>query len=114
MLGGGVALCGGCCGFAYFGVQGAFGQMEKDVMTKLNADPVAKQHLGTITSVKSDFWASAQETEKRDGLKTIIFHVKGTLGSGDVIGRLTNTPAGEGVADPKLILPSGEEFDLSF
>ncbi|MDX1948071.1 MAG: hypothetical protein SFU86_21915 [Pirellulaceae bacterium] len=115
VLGGGLVVCAGCCGIGYIGMQGAFSQLDSDMLAKLNADPVAQQHLGTITSVKGDFWASTRESEKRGGQRVFIFHVQGTLGSGDVIGNLTNGASGEGIEEAKLLLPGGgEPIDLSF
>jgi hypothetical protein len=111
--GAGLLVCCGCGGFGYFAMNKGFEVMQQDLQTRLSTDPVAQQHLGQIESVTFDFGASITESQERGGDQVFVFHVKGSNGSGDVIG---NQPpqGGQTIRNPKLILPSGEEVPLSF
>jgi hypothetical protein len=115
LLGGGsVALCLGCGGCFYLGFTGNMRVMQDDLQAKLSADPLAQQHLGTIENVEADFWASAEASRGAGREKRIIFHVRGSKGNADVVGYLQAAAGRETVHECRLILPAGEEVDLSF
>ena len=115
ILGGGpVALCLGCGGCLYLGFTGNMRVMQDDLQAKLSTDPLAQQHLGTIENVEADFWASAEASQGGGREKRIIFHVRGSKGEADVVGYLQAAGGRETVHECQLILPTGEEIDLSF
>lgn len=115
LLGGGGAialLCCGCVGLMMFG----FNVIEQEVTAQLKSDPVVQEHLGEVQSVEFDFMQSIEETQARGGGddESLVFHVKGTKGTGDVIGRTETGPDGqERLTNGILRLPSGEEFELT-
>jgi hypothetical protein len=113
IVGTGAVVCCGCMGIGWFAMNAGFSGMAQDVKSKLSTDPVAKEHLGEIQSVSADFFASIQESEKRDGEHVFVFHTVGSKGKGDVVGKqpVQGTIT---IRDPKLVLPDGREFDLSF
>ena len=115
ILGGGpVVLCLGCGGCIYLGFTGNMKVMQDDLQARLGTDPVAQQHLGTIEKVEADFWASVEASQEAGREKRIIFNVRGSKGSGDVTGYLQAEAGRETVQECQLILPTGEELDLSF
>jgi hypothetical protein len=109
----GAAMCCGCAGMGWFAASTGFNMMAEDLKGKLNADPVAQEHLGTIKNVEMDFIASIKATEKRGGEQVFLFHVEGSKGKADVIGNQP-TQGTQSIRNPKLILPGGEEINLSF
>jgi hypothetical protein len=115
LLGGGlVALVAliACGGIIYFSFSEGLAIFEQDLMARLNASPTAQKHLGTIESVEFDLLASTKATNKNDGEQVFLFHVQGTQGKADLIG--TPDQSGTtGITDAKLVLPSGEEVELS-
>jgi hypothetical protein len=109
----GVAACCGCAGMGWFAASTGFNMMAEDLKGKLQADPVAQEHLGDITSVEMDFLASIKATEKRGGEQVFLFHVDGSKADGDVIGKQP-VQGQQTIREPKLILPGRDEIDLSF
>jgi|GEM_PF-1285428 hypothetical protein len=114
LLGGGGAfaclLCCGLFGLVYVG----FNVIESELTPQLQRDPVVQEHLGEVKSVEFDFMKSVSESEKSGDSDTLVFHVEGSKGSGDVIGRtVTGEDGAERLEGGILRLPSGEEFQLS-
>jgi hypothetical protein len=109
----GIAACCGCAGLGWFAASTGFNMMAEELKTKLESDPVAQEHLGTIENVEMDFLASIKESEKRGGDQVFLFHVEGSKTSADVVGKQP-TGGTQIVRDAKLVLPGGEEMDLSF
>ena len=110
--GGGVLLlcCCGCFGLVYFG----FNLIEQELTPQLQNDPVVQEHIGTVESVEFDFMKSITEAESSGDDDALVFHVEGSKGSGDVIGRSVTGPDGvEHLEGGVLRLPSGEEYELS-
>ena len=109
----GLAACCGCMGLGWFAASTGFNMMAEDLKGKLKNDPVANEHLGEIESVEMDFLSSIKASEKRGGEQVFLFHVQGSKANADVVGKQP-APGTQTIREPKLILASGEEFDLSF
>jgi len=110
-VGGVVVMSCVCCGgFMWFG----FNLVGQQVIGKLNSDPIAQQHLGTVSSATMDFAgiADANKGNAPGGKQYIVFAVKGDKGSGKV--KAIQKPGGQDFEDATLILPSGEEVKLGF
>jgi hypothetical protein len=108
-----VVVCLGCAGIFYTGFNRNMAVMQNDLQSRLATDPVAQERLGQVNKVELDFMASVQASEGH-AEKRMVFHVTGDKGSGDVVGMLHSEGGRETVHDCQLILPSGEEVDLSF
>lgn len=104
-------VCCGCGGFIYFAMNTGFKVMEQELAKRLKDEPAIQEHLGEVESVTFDFWASTKESQDRG--KVFVFHVKGSKGNGDVLGKQPE-PGGQMIRDAKLVLPDGNEVDLSF
>ena len=107
---GGVSLlaCCGCLGLFALG----WNEIGRQLTAQLNADPIAQQHLGTVSSASIDLAATGEAAKQVQGKneQRIVFQVKGDKGSGKVRAR-----QGPGrFDDATLILPSGEEVKLGF
>jgi predicted dehydrogenase len=114
LLGGGGVLalmCCGCFGLMLFG----FNVIEEELTTQLRKDPVVQERIGEVESVEFDFMKSIDETQKEGGDdEALVFEIKGSKGSGTVIGRTETGPDGaERMTGGILRLPSGEEFQLT-
>lgn len=108
---GGVGLlcCGGCGGLFYLGLNAAGGEM----VARLNADPVAQEHLGTVTSATMDVMAMGEESQRAGpGKSILVFNVVGDKGSGKVIAE--QEPGAQQFKNARLRMPTGEEFPLGF
>jgi hypothetical protein len=106
----GLVLCCGCGGvFFYLGLNMAGSEMT----ARLNSDPAAQEHLGTVTSATLDFFASSEETQRAGGgTKFFVFDVVGDKGTGRVI--TEQSPGPQQFKNARLELPSGEEVPLGF
>jgi hypothetical protein len=115
LLGGGGALllvCCGCGGLSWFGWGQMTNVLAQEMQRRLEADPVAQEHLGPISSTTWDFMGSTQETESRGGQNVFVFRVEGEKGRGDVI--VEQAAGGQAFRNAVLRLPSGEEHALGF
>lgn len=113
IAGGGVAVCCGCSGIFYLGFNRNLAAMESDLKAKLSADPEAQARLGVIEDVELDLLASVQASEGQ-AEKRMVFHVRGTKGSGDVVGYIHAEGGRETLEECQLKMPNGDEVDLSF
>ena len=104
----GLLLCCGCGGLAMLGLNMAGGEM----VARLNADPVAQEHLGTIKSASFDVMGTGEESQRAGGKNVIVFNVVGDKASGKVIA--DQAPGAEQFTNARLRMPSGEEFQLGF
>jgi hypothetical protein len=112
-LGGfGALICCGCGGLTLFGFRAAGGVMDTQMVSRLNQDAVAQEHLGTVTSAKWDFMASTQATQKAGGKNIFVFHAAGDKGKADV--HAEQAPGEKLFQNAKLILPDGNEVALGF
>ena len=107
-----LAVCLACGGLIYVTFTEGVEVFEQELIARLNSDPAAQKHLGTVQSVKFDLLASTKETNENDGDQVFLFHVKGSQGSADLVG-VPDHSGTQGITDARLILPSGEEVDLS-
>ena len=108
----GLFVCCGCAGLMWFGWTKAMGVVESQMVTKLNGDPVAKEHLGAVKSASFDVMASGEATQKAGGKNLFVFHVQGEKGKADV--HADQATDGQTFQNARLILPSGETIPLSF
>jgi hypothetical protein len=92
--------------------------MGNELVTQLNADPVAKQELGNVQSAQFDMVATTQAASKprEQGGKTaaMVFHVVGDKASGDVLAEQDQTGKGVAFKNAVLVLPGGKEVKLGF
>ena len=97
----------------WFGVSAAGGVLEGQMVSRLNHDDKAKEHLGTVTSAKWDMMASSKATQDHGGgTSVLVFHAAGDKGKGDV--HTDQAPGEKMFQNARLILPSGEEVQLGF
>jgi hypothetical protein len=114
LLGGGgvlLLLCCGCGGMGYFFFNTGMNIVGQELVRQLNADPVAQEHLGTVSSATMDFMATGEATQKRGG-NVIVFHVTGDKGSGNVTAE--QTPGQQSFQNAELSLPDGNTVKLGF
>jgi hypothetical protein len=113
-LGGvGALVCCGCAGFGLFAFTKGTQMFAENLKTKLNADPVAKEHLGTIDSVELDLMETAKVAKDHPGRNIMLFRVKGSKASGNVIGD-SPKPGQDSISNATLVLPDGQELQLDF
>lgn len=107
---GGVGLlaCCGCGGLIVLGL----GVVGEQLIAQLNADPIAQQHLGSVTSATPDVIATGEEGQKAPGKSVMVFNVVGEKGSAKVV--VEQAPGQQHFRNGRLILPSGEDIPLSF
>lgn len=107
----GALVCCGCAGLFAVG----WTQVGKGLQAQLNADPIAKEHLGTVSSATLDVTAmmeAAAAKGKDGGNPDMVFQVRGDKGSGHV--HAQQDPGGQTFRNARLVLPTGEEFELGF
>jgi hypothetical protein len=110
--GGGLLLCCGCVAMSWWGFSAGMGIVSAQLMNQLNADPVAQQHLGTVTSASVDLMASGEEQQRR-GEQVLLFNVRGDRGSGQVIAEQAPGQQQQ-FRNAILRLPDGDEVQLGF
>jgi hypothetical protein len=77
----GALVCCGCLGLFAVG----WTQIGKGLQAQLNADPTAKEHLGTVNSATLDVVEMTKVAEKqKGGPPVMVFAVRGDKGSGMV------------------------------
>jgi hypothetical protein len=117
-----VALVGGvpllCCGMCGGVVMIGLEVVEEEIVADLNTDPIVQQHLGDVKSAELHLWDSLMEEIKNptgdDEDSWYVFDVEGSKGKGRIIGKsVTNDSDMEELHDGRLILPDGQEFELS-
>ena len=110
-VGMGALVCCGCLGLFAVG----WTQVGKPLQAQLNADPIAKEHLGTVSSATLDVVEIAKVAEKQKkqgGPPVMVFSVRGDKGSGMV--HAEQDTGGQTYRNGKLMLPTGEEIKLGF
>lgn len=105
LLGMGGLTCCGCGGLMWFGLN----VQADELKASLKGNPVIEEHIGEITDLSIDFG----ETIGHDGSETTVCRVKGTKGSGKIVGETTaNELNNEVFRSGELILPDGTKHDL--
>jgi hypothetical protein len=107
----GALVCCGCLGLFAVG----WTQVGKGLQAQLNADPAAKEHLGTVSSATLDVSAMMEAAAKKGkdgGQPDMVFDVRGDKGSGMV--HAQQDPGGQTFRNATLVLPTGEEIKLGF
>lgn len=105
VVGGGLLAVLCCGGIAYFG----FGIVAEQVKADLRGNAVVEEHIGPITSIRTDLIASLA-TEGQD---EFVFDVEGPKGKGRLKVVTVTIDAGtEEVVSGTLELPNGELYDL--
>ena len=111
---GGVGVLAGlcCCGGGYFVFNTGLNMVAEQTKAEVQGHPAIQEHIGTIETATTDFSASITETEKKGGQGNnhLVIHVKGSKGSGDIIGR--QQQGGQRLTNKILRLPDGKEFPL--
>jgi hypothetical protein len=112
--GGGILVCGCCGGFGFWAYNLGMTQIVDQTKQKIQNNPAVQEHIGTIESAEPDLMAGAEETQKkqgRPGESQLVIHIKGSKGSGDVIGRVPKQ-GGQPLTEAVLRLPDGKEIPL--
>lgn len=105
VVGGGLLAVLCCGGFAYFGL----GVVAEQVKTDLRGNAVIEEHIGPITSIRTELIASAAT----QGQDEFVFDVEGPKGKGRLQVVTVTIDAGtEDVVSGTLELPNGERYDL--
>jgi hypothetical protein len=115
ILGASLLCCGACGGLVFFGLE----LIEDEIADSLKDDPVIQEHLGEVSSVELNMWESLREEMKNpteaDEESWMAFDVKGSKGSGRVVGKSVTNPETdlEELKEGRLRLPDGRELPLS-
>jgi hypothetical protein len=109
----GIVVCCGCAGVGWFAFNKGTEMIASKLKDKLAQDAVAQDRLGTINSVSLDLMETANTAKDHPGRQVLLFHVKGSKGSGDVIGD-SPKPGEEVISNATLVMPGGEEVKLGF
>lgn len=112
--GGGILVCGGCCGMSYWAYSFGMSTIANQTKDEIQGRPEIQEHIGTIETATPDLMAGVQETQKKGakpGESHLVVHLKGSKGSGDVIGRMPQQ-GGQRLTEKVLRLPDGKEFPL--
>jgi hypothetical protein len=114
----GVLVCCGCGGFGWYGYRMGTGVLGNELVTQLNADPVARQELGNVQTAQFDMVATSQNArkprEQGGHPQAMIFHVVGEKASGDVLAEQDHTGKGVAFKNAVLVFPGGKEVKLGF
>lgn len=106
-----------CCGGVYFAGQWGIGQVGemigKALSAELQGNPTLEKEIGTIESLTWNIMKSGKETQDRDEQNLIVFDVKGSKGSGEIICKIKQGGGDEPtITWAKLRKPDGTEVDL--
>lgn len=116
-IGGGVLLllCAGCGLAMYFSVTGVMGFMGGMVKEQIQNDPVIVEHIGDVQSVDINYTATGQEAEKnpQPGRNVLVFDVKGSKGSGQLVGTQVQAAAPGHVLEDMKLRKGGQEYPLT-
>lgn len=113
-IGGGVMLllCCGCGVGMYYAWQGVTGVMGGWVKEQVADDPVIKEHIGEVESVTLNLIAVGEEAERNPPVKgeeKLVFDIKGSKGSGKLLGSQIPQPGpGRVLRNMKLRTDKGE------
>jgi hypothetical protein len=105
-------LC--CGGLGYWGYTKGEAGLTTLVRQEVEDNDDVKEHLGEITSLKTDFIESASEKQTRGGSSSwLVFHAVGTKGSGDFITEMSGTPKNGGTfTSIELRLKDGKKIQI--
>lgn len=119
LLGVGAVLLVGCCGcggLMWWGGNQAFNLVASTVKPSLQADPVVQEHVGEIESLSMNIMATGQEAETNkqpQGQERIVFDVKGSKGSGQIVGKVEPDGAGQAKLSNGELRINGQTFPLT-
>lgn len=101
-----VLCCGICSGLAYFGLD----QLQAEVQTELQNNPVVKEHIGEIQKVEMQ-WVETFENGDDD---VYVMRLIGEKASGKVTVKLKDVGIDEHeeIESGTLVLDNGDEFEL--
>lgn len=105
LLVGFLVCCGGCYAFMQFGSS----QVGNQAKSQYGSSAPVVEHIGSDPTCTLDFWASAEESQKRGGDEVLVFKVKGDKGEGVII---AGQGGGNNLTDGILRTSDGQEFDL--
>jgi hypothetical protein len=85
------------------------------VKEQIQDDPVIVEHIGDIESINVNFTASGEEKNKnlKPGRNVLVFDVKGSKGSGQVVGLQVQAPQPGLVLEEAVLRKDGQEYPLS-
>ena len=108
----GVVICLLCCGGGYLLFNAGMNVIGDQVKTQVQGHPAIQEHIGTIETSSMDFPASLKESEKHGGggNNRFVVHIKGSKGSGDIVGK--QRPGQQSLSEKVLRLPDGKELPL--
>lgn len=116
-IGGGVLLllCLGCVGLGYFGFTGIMGFMGNMVKQQIENDPVIVEHIGEVQSVTVNYAETGREQQinPQKGRNVLAFDIKGSKGSGVVVGTQVQAPEPGYVLENARLRKDGQEYPLS-
>lgn len=117
-LGGAAILaCCGCGGAMYFTMQFGLSQAAAQLKPQLQSDPVVQEHVGDISDLGMNIMATGTEAQKNPnqakGEEKIVFDIKGSKGSGQVVGQMDQGAGQVRLRNAELRMSSGETFQLS-
>jgi hypothetical protein len=108
-----VLVCCGCGGLMWFGWSVSTSVLGDQMVRQLNADAIAQQELGTVSSASFDVMASGQASQGAKGKSILVFRVVGDKASGEV--HAEQAPNQDKMfQNAKLVLPGGKEVQLGF
>src|SRR3954471_21845235 len=86
-----LVVCGLCAGGGYFAFGTGMSMVASQPQAEIQGKPAVQEHIGTIETATADLMAGVDEGQKkgaRPGDNYLVIHIKGSKGSGDVVGRL--------------------------
>lgn len=98
-----LTCCGGALGFFWLGTSVLSTEAKQDVA----GTPEAVAELGEVQSASTNLMASGEE-KNRAGREVVVFDIKGTKGTGQLIVEQPGTPTRKSV----LRLPNGKEIPV--
>lgn len=109
LLGGAIGLVV-CCGGGTIGVVVlGLGVLEQEVAAELRDNPKMQEHIGEITDIQMDFFASAAE----DDGDTFVYDIEGTKGAGRLtVRQITDDDFNEVIEEATLRMKDGTEIQL--
>jgi hypothetical protein len=106
---GGLLICGCCGGVMMFGLSAASGALEDEVADH----PAIQQNIGEIQSLSMNLTATGEEQQKGSGKNVIVYDVKGSAASGQLIAEQSRNPQPGNMFDKiDLRLESGEVISI--
>jgi hypothetical protein len=108
LLGGGVLMALLCCGGGVAAIMFGVNVIEAEVTTKLRDNPKLREHVGEITSLKTDYAGTLAVGED-----VYRYTVRGTKGSGELtVKQHTDDQGDEVIDEASLRLPDGKTIQI--